>query len=110
MEHSAELLTCITLSRGFKTFVLSIIEWPLNPFTALPRVTLGVNTASYTPVPQVWFGLNMGLTWCCLYACNIQGTELNYPYLLYNERVNFFKIYIIPPRPKACFSQGKRPF
>ena len=24
--------------------------------------------------------------------CNIQGTELNYPYLLYNERVNFSKI------------------
>ena len=24
---------------------------------------------------------------------NIQGTELNYPYLLYNERVNFSKIY-----------------
>ena len=24
--------------------------------------------------------------------CNIQGTELNYPYLLYNERVHFSKI------------------
>ena len=70
---------------------------------------LGVNTASYTPVPQVLLGLNMGLTWCCLYASNIQGTELNYPYLLHNERVNFSKIYIITPRLKACFSQGNSP-
>ena len=71
---------------------------------------LGVNTTSYTPVPRVLLGLIMGYTRCRLYACNIQGTELNYPYLLYIERVNFSKIYIITPQPKACFSQGKRPF
>ena len=32
MKHSALLLTCIKLPHGFKTFVLSIFEWPLNPF------------------------------------------------------------------------------
>ena len=30
MEHSAVLLTCIKLPYGFKTFVLSILEWPLK--------------------------------------------------------------------------------
>ena len=30
MEHSAVLLTCIELPNGFKTFVLSIYEWPLK--------------------------------------------------------------------------------
>ena len=29
-EHSAILLTCIKLPHGFKTFVLSIFEWPLK--------------------------------------------------------------------------------
>ena len=29
-EHSAILLTCIELPHGFKTFVLSIFEWPLK--------------------------------------------------------------------------------
>ena len=33
-------------------------------------------------------------------------TELKYPYLLYNERVNFTKIYIITLRPKACRENG----
>ena len=31
----------------------------INPLTALPRAMLGVNTASYTPVPRVLLGLNM---------------------------------------------------
>ena len=31
---------------------------PVNPFTYLPRAMLGVNTASYTPVPPALFGLN----------------------------------------------------
>ena len=39
-----------------------------NPFTALPRVTLGVNTASYTPVPpslaRAKHGLNTLLFIC----------------------------------------------
>ena len=35
-EHSAILSTCIELPHGFKTFVLSIFEWPLKTgFTAL---------------------------------------------------------------------------
>ena len=29
VEHSAVVLTCIKLPHGFKTFVLSIFEWPL---------------------------------------------------------------------------------
>ena len=29
-EHSAILSTCIELPHGFKTFVLSIFEWPLK--------------------------------------------------------------------------------
>ena len=29
-EHSAILLTCIKLPFAFKTFVLSIFEWPLK--------------------------------------------------------------------------------
>ena len=29
-EHSAILLTCIQLPSVFKTFVLSIFEWPLK--------------------------------------------------------------------------------
>ena len=29
-EHSAILSVCIKLPRGFKTFVLSIFEWPLK--------------------------------------------------------------------------------
>ena len=29
-EHSAVLLTCIKIPHGFKTFVLSIFEWPLK--------------------------------------------------------------------------------
>ena len=29
-EHSAILSTCIKLPHGFKTFVLSIFEWPLK--------------------------------------------------------------------------------
>ena len=29
-EHSALLLACIKLPSGFKTFVLSIFEWPLE--------------------------------------------------------------------------------
>ena len=29
-EHSAILLTCIEQPHGFKTFVLSIFEWPLK--------------------------------------------------------------------------------
>ena len=29
-EHSAILLTCIKLPNDFKTFVLSIFEWPLK--------------------------------------------------------------------------------
>ena len=29
-EHSAILLTCIKLTSVFKTFVLSIFEWPLK--------------------------------------------------------------------------------
>ena len=47
-------LTFTYLRKKLKTSEL------LNPFTALPRVTLGVNTASYTPVTRVWLGLNMG--------------------------------------------------
>ena len=30
MKHSAVPLTCIKLPHGFKTFVLSIFEWPLK--------------------------------------------------------------------------------
>ena len=30
MEHSAVLLTCIKVPHGFKTFVLSVFEWPLK--------------------------------------------------------------------------------
>ena len=30
VEHSAVLLTCIKLPYGFKTFVMSIFEWPLK--------------------------------------------------------------------------------
>ena len=30
--------------------------------------------------------------------------------MLYNERVNFSKIYIINLQPKACFSQENGPF
>ena len=30
LEHSAVFLTCIKLPYGFKTFVLSILEWPLK--------------------------------------------------------------------------------
>ena len=30
VEHSVVLLTCIALPHGFKTFVLSIFEWPLK--------------------------------------------------------------------------------
>ena len=29
-EHSAILSTCIKLPHGFKTFVLSVFEWPLK--------------------------------------------------------------------------------
>ena len=80
-----------------------------NPFTALPRAVLVMNTASNMPVPRA----SLMSTRCRLYACfyndNSQGTELNYPYLLYNKRVNVSKIYTITLRPKACFSQGKRP-
>ena len=38
---------------------------------------------------------------------NNQGTELNYPYLLYNGRVNFFKIYIITSACKSLLFTGK---
>ena len=35
-EHSAILSACIMLPHGFKTFVLSIFEWPLKTgFTVL---------------------------------------------------------------------------
>ena len=35
-ERSAVLLTCIKLPHGFKTFILSIFEWPLKTgFTVL---------------------------------------------------------------------------
>ena len=30
VEHSAVLLTCIKLSHGFKTFVLSFLKWSLK--------------------------------------------------------------------------------
>ena len=37
-EHSAILSTCIELPHGFKTFVLSIFEWPLKTgFTVIHR-------------------------------------------------------------------------
>ena len=37
LEHSAVLLTCIKLPPVFKTFVLSIFEWPLKTgFTVVP--------------------------------------------------------------------------
>ena len=44
----------------------------------------------------------LGLNTVFLKDDNIQETELNYPYLLYNERVNFSKIYII-----SLFLTGK---
>ena len=37
-EHSAILSTCIKLPHGFKTFVLSIFEWPLKTgFTVMHK-------------------------------------------------------------------------
>ena len=35
-EHSAILSTCIKLPHGFKTFVLSIFEWPLKTGFTVP--------------------------------------------------------------------------
>ena len=75
-----------------------------------PEIIFGVNTTSYMPVPRAL----LGVTHCCLYACckhdDSQGTELNYPYLLYNERVNFSKLYTITTRPKLAFHRENSPF
>ena len=45
-EHSAILLTCIKLPNGFKTFVLSIFEWPLKTGFKLTRPL----EASHAPI------------------------------------------------------------
>ena len=48
LEHSAILLTCIELPHGFKTFVLTIFEWPLKTgFTVYPVIKTG-HTATPT--------------------------------------------------------------
>ena len=39
-EHSAILLTCIELQHCFKTFVLSIFEWPLKTDFTVVKFTV----------------------------------------------------------------------
>ena len=49
MEHSAVLLTCIKLRYDFKTFVLSIFEWPLKTVSLYELLPGGLLEAlSYT--------------------------------------------------------------
>ena len=43
-EHSAILLTCIQLPSGFKTFVLSIFEWPLKTGFTVQSINLDSQT------------------------------------------------------------------
>ena len=46
-EHSAILLTCIKLPFVFKTFVLSIFEWPLKTGLTVYDVVLQAHLSSY---------------------------------------------------------------
>ena len=41
-EHSAILSTCIELPHGFRTFVLSIFEWPLKTGFTVYETKLGL--------------------------------------------------------------------
>ena len=48
LQHSAVLLTFIKLSHGFKTFVMSIFEWPLKTcFTILSIENCGEGVRGY---------------------------------------------------------------
>ena len=87
--------------------ILLLFSNLFNSFTALPRALLGVNTTSFTPVPQELFWSNMVLFICMFLHDNIQGTELNYPYLLYNERVNFSKFFYHNSAAESLLFTGK---
>ena len=52
-EHSAILSTCIQLPHGFKTFVLSIFEWPLK--TGFTVLHVGACSMHLIYLPQRFF-------------------------------------------------------
>ena len=64
-EHSAILSTCIELPHGFKTFILSIFEWPFKTGFTVFKINTLISSITYLHILknyQVWDPLDNSLS------------------------------------------------